>query len=108
MKEPVEELVSEAVVPDHTSGADLPYRPGDPVVPGRFRWRGQEYSIVAVLDSWKELSRGSRGMPERYVRRHWYRIVTDGGIEMKLYVERRGRARGRGRPGWWLYSVIRK
>jgi hypothetical protein len=47
-------------------------------------------------------------MPDRYVRRHWYRVRTEDGSEMKLYVERRGRARGKAKPGWWIYSVIRK
>jgi phosphoribosylglycinamide formyltransferase-1 len=103
-----ERLVSEAIQPDLTEAADHPYRVGEPVVPGRFRWRGEEYVVAAVVESWKELSEGSRWMPDRYVRRHWYRVLTADGTEMKLYVERRGRGRGRARPGWWLYSVIQK
>jgi len=103
-----ERLVSEAIEPDLSAPADYPYRVGEPVVPGRFRWRGEEYVVAAVLDAWKELSPASRAMADRYVRRHWYRVRISDGTEMKLYVERRGRVRGKAKPGWWLYSVIRK
>ncbi|HEY7727935.1 MAG TPA: DUF6504 family protein [Candidatus Eisenbacteria bacterium] len=103
-----ERLISEAIEPDLTTSAGHAYRVGDPVVPGRFRWRGEEYAVAAVLRAWRELSPGTRAMPSRYVRRHWYRVRTADGSEMTLYVERRGRTRGRSRPGWWLYSVIRK
>jgi len=37
-----ERLVSEAIEPDLSAPADYPYRVGEPVVPGRFRWRGEE------------------------------------------------------------------
>jgi hypothetical protein len=103
-----EQLVSEAIEPDLDAPAGLPFRVGDPIVPGRFLWRGRAYAVAAILESWKELSKGSRAMPDRYVRRHWYRVRTEDGSEMKLYVERRGRARGKAKPGWWIYSVIRK
>jgi hypothetical protein len=103
-----EQLVSEAIEPDLEAPVDFHYRAGDPVLPGRFRWRGREYAVAAVVEAWRELSEGSRAMPDRYVRRHWYRVRTTDGSEMKLYVERRGRARGKAKPGWWIYSVIRK
>ena len=101
-----ERLFSEPIRPVYGSVADAPYRVGDPVLPGRFRWRDGEFEVAAVLEAWKELSPRSAAMPDRYVRRHWYRIRTGDGREMKIYVERRGRVRGRSKPGWRLFTIV--
>jgi hypothetical protein len=103
---PQERLIAEAIEPVPGTVADHPYRIGDPILPGRFRWRGGEFDVAAVLDSWKELSQGSPAMPDRYVRKHWYRVRTGDGREMKIYVERRGRVRGRPKPGWQLFAIV--
>lgn len=101
-----ERLVSEPIHPVPGTVADHPYRVGDPVLPGRFRWGEEEFEVAAVLESWKELSPGSAAMPDRYVRKHWFRIRTADGREMRLYVERRGRVRGRPKPGWRLFAIV--
>ncbi len=44
-------------------------------------------------------------MPDRYVRKHWFRVRTDDGREMKIYIERRGRMRGRPKPRWRLFTL---
>jgi hypothetical protein len=47
-----EQLVSEAIEPDLDAPAGLPFRVGDPIVPGRFLWRGRAYAVAAILESW--------------------------------------------------------
>jgi hypothetical protein len=43
------------------------------------------------------------GSGERYVRKHWYRVKTTEGPEMKIYFERQRRSSGGSR--WRLYAV---
>ncbi|NQU41698.1 hypothetical protein HQ520_00320 [bacterium] len=46
------------------------------------------------------------GSGERYVRKHWFRIRTTDGQEMKLYFERQARSAREAKKRWWLHSVI--
>jgi hypothetical protein len=40
----------------------------------------------------------------KYVRKHWYEVVTASDGTMKLYFERQPRG-GRGGARWWLFSI---
>ena len=100
-----ESLISEAIEPLMEDLAEHPFQAGEPILPSRFRWRGQEYRIVTILESWKQYTSGSKSMPEHYLRKHWFHVRTDDGSEMKLYFERKARTKGRERARWWLYTV---
>ena len=100
-----ESLISEAIEPLMDETAELPFQAGEPILPSRFRWREREYRIEAILESWKQYSSGSKSMPEHYLRKHWFRVLTDDGAEMKLYFERKARTKGAARARWWLYTV---
>jgi hypothetical protein len=78
---------------------------GEPGLPGRFLWRGQEYVVERVLEQWKETSPCTSGSGERYVRKHWYRIRTTSGSEMRIYFERQARSARERKRRWWLYTV---
>jgi hypothetical protein len=92
--------------------------PGEPAVPARFRWRGRELQVLAVLEQWKSSSPEAGG-GEMYLRRHWYKLaasqvgdpaaaktVADGipaRIVCTLYCLRRTTGNA-ARRRWWIYS----
>ena len=79
---------------------------GEPGLPQRFVWRGREYSVEAVLETWKETSDCRSGSGERYVRKHGFRIRTGSGEQMRIYCDRQARSRGRPKARWWLYALL--
>jgi hypothetical protein len=99
-------LISEPIEPLLDETAERPFLAGEPIVPSRFRWRDTEYRVDAILESWKEYSSGSRQMPERYLRKHWFHVRAHDGTEMKLYFERQARSKGTERARWWIFTVV--
>jgi len=81
---------------------------GEPGLPSRFVWRKKEYVIARIMDKWKETSPCTSGAKEKYVRKHWYKIRTTDGLNMKIYFERKSMSKGQGKKRWWLYSVSNK
>ncbi|MBM4030824.1 MAG: cytoplasmic protein [Planctomycetes bacterium] len=79
---------------------------GEPGLPRRFRWRGAEHEIAEVLEQWRETGPCKSGSDEEYVRKHWYRIRTTAGVEMRLYFERQPRSARERKARWWLHSMI--
>ena len=78
---------------------------GEPLLPQRFVWRGEELVVAEVVERWKEYSHPGATMPERYLKKHWYRVRTAAGREMKIYFERQAR-KARAKQRWWVYSVF--
>lgn len=101
-----EELISEAIKPVAESMDPSRMARGAPGLPGRFVWRGKEHAIAEVLDEWKETGDCRSGSPERYVRKHWFRVRTTDGDEMKIYFERQARSQREKKSRWWLYTVL--
>lgn len=108
-----ESLVSEALEPLFSAAGDRSQpvenefqAVGEPMLPRRFVWRGEELAIAEVIERWKEYSRPGATMPERYLRKHWYRIRTVAGQEMKIYFERQARSKSGAKQRWWLFSVF--
>jgi hypothetical protein len=52
------------------------------------------------------MSEGTAAMPDEYVRRHWFRIRTASGKEMKIYFERQARSQSSRKQRWWIFSVM--
>lgn len=103
---PREKLVSEALEPlFDEGGADTPMHAGEPLVPGAFRWRGDRYPVIHILEAGRGLGPCTHGSGELYVRRHWYRIETRDSVVLRVYFERRPRSGGKSAKRWWLYSV---
>ena len=79
---------------------------GEPGLPRQFRWKSQTIQIASVLKTWRDTGPCHHGSGERYVRKHWFEVLTDSGETMKIYFERQARSRGN-RSRWWLFTVDR-
>ena len=101
-----EEFVSEPIEPVRGTFDARGMTAGAPGLPERFVWRGNTYTVAAVIETWKDKSPCKHGSGEQYVRKHWFRIRTTGGEEMKLYFERQARSRRELKTRWWLYTII--
>ncbi len=98
-----ESFVGEAITPVDQSFATSGMVMGKPGLPNEFLWRGRRFSVVEVLEEWKESGDCRHGSGERYVRKHWFRIKATENLEMKIYFERQARSSGGSR--WRLYTV---
>ena len=98
-------FVSEALTPFGRSLQASAMAAGLPGLPEGFRWRGREYGIAEVLEQWRELSPCRNGSPERYLRKHWYRLRMADGSVMNVYFERQPRSPRLRKRRWWLFSV---
>jgi hypothetical protein len=99
-----EQLVSEPLEVVLLEGSAGSVIPGAPLLPGTFRWRGTEHVVGELIEAWKETGPCTHGSGERYVRKHWFRIRTTRGDEMKIYFERKPRTAREARKRWWLYT----
>ncbi len=100
-----ERFVSEPLVPDPEAFDAAGMAAGVPALPRRFAWDDRVHEVARVLAQWREAGpeRGRRGPDaQTYLRRHWWRIVTTGGLELKIYCERQPRSAHR----WWVYSAM--
>ena len=100
-----EQFVSEAIKPVVGTFDPAGMTRGEPGLPQRFIWRDKEYTVAEVLEVWKEDGPCRNGSPEMYLRKHWYRVATEQGVEMTLYFERQPRSKRQGKARWWLYTV---
>jgi phosphoribosylglycinamide formyltransferase-1 len=96
-------FVGEGIIPDDASFDVAAMATGAPGLPRSFSWRGTRYTVLEVLETWKESGDCHHGSGERYVRKHWFRVRTIEGTEMKIYFERQKRSSGGSR--WRLFSV---
>lgn len=100
-----EEFVSEPIEPVAGTFDSAGMARGEPGLPERFVWRGTEYEVADILEVWKESGPCKTGSPERYLRKHWYKIRTRDGLEMTLYFERQARSKMQRKTRWWLYTI---
>ena len=103
-----EEFISEPIKPVEGTFDPAGMTRAEPGLPGRFIWRGTEYVVVDVIEVWKESGPCKSGGPEQYLRKHWYKIKTDIGLEMTLYFERQARSKSQSKARWWLYTIEKK
>ncbi|OHB73950.1 MAG: hypothetical protein A2Z25_05490 [Planctomycetes bacterium RBG_16_55_9] len=103
-----EKFVSEPIKPVAGTFDAAGMTRGEPGLPGQFVWRDKEYTVADVIEVWKETGPCKSGAPEQYLRKHWYRIRTEDGLEMTLYFERQARSKTQSRVRWWLYTIDRK
>jgi hypothetical protein len=104
MQDMPERLISEAIKPLTETADTSRMAIGEPGLPRKFVWRGHTITVTAVLRSWRETGNCRHGSPERYVRKHWFEVVTASDGTMKLYFERQPRG-GRKGARWWLFSI---
>ncbi len=100
-----EEFVSEPIMPVAGTFDAAGMTRGEPGLPSRFVWREQEYAVADVLEAWKESGPCRSGGGEMYLRKHWFKIRTDDGLEMTVYFERQPRTKRQSKKRWWLYTI---
>jgi len=98
-----ERLIAETITPVEGSFDTAGMARSEPGLPGRFRWRDDEYIVAEILNQHKETGPCTHGSGERYLRRHHYHLRTTEGLEMKLCFERSGRS---GKPRWLLLRIV--
>jgi hypothetical protein len=99
-------FVSEPIVPVPGTFDAAGMSRGEPGLPGKFRWRGKEFTVALELERWREHGDCRNGSDERYVRKHGYRVRTEDGSIMRLYFQRTvGRGRLSPKTRWWLHSI---
>ena len=77
---------------------------GGPGLPHEFRWGPRVVRVARVLKTWRETGPCHHGSGERYVRKHWFQVLTHSGETMTIYFERQARA-GNAKSRWWLFTV---
>jgi len=100
-----ETFISEAIKPVAGTSDTAGMITGEPGIPGRFTWHGKDYEGESILEKWKDTSPCHHGGDEQYVSKHWFRIRTTSGEEMKLYFERQARSKREKKQRWWLFSM---
>ncbi len=105
------EFVGEPLLPVSGTADTKAMSRGEPGLPGRFVWRERTYEVAAVVATWKTSGPCHSGSGERYLRRHWYRVLARpaeaGGREavMTVYCERQARSAKRPKARWFAYTV---
>jgi hypothetical protein len=108
MKKMNEKFISEPIKPLAETFQTAAMTRGEPGLPERFVWRDTEYAVAEVLEAWKETGPCRSGGPEKYLRKHWYKIRTADGLIMTLYFERQARTKSQDKIRWWLYTIRKK
>ncbi|MCU0599205.1 MAG: DUF6504 family protein [Desulfobacterales bacterium] len=102
-----EEFISEAIKPATDMLDTNRMAGGEPGIPLEFTWRGKNIRVLDVKQCWKETGPCRHGSGERYVRKHWFEVVTESDGIMKIYFERQ--PKGRRKSGRWrLFTVSRE
>ncbi len=100
-----EDFVCEALTPVAGTGDVARMARGEPGLPKLFTWRGQEYRIAGVIRTWKTSGPCRSGSSEMYLRRHWYKILTDPPMIMTIYCDRQAKTRKRPKARWWIFTI---
>ena len=100
-------LISEPVEPARDSFDTERMAAGEPGLPYRFTWRKKKYDVVDVLETWKTTGPCRSGSSEKYVRKHYFKVLTESGETMTLYCNRQTSRHGDKTKGRWiLYSML--
>ncbi len=102
-----ESFIGEPIEPKPGSFDAAMMARGGPGIPRVFTWRGNEYRVLGLIDTWTGREPG-KGMDKdyTYIRKHFYRVKTTTGEVMTLYFDRKppsGREKSRQR--WYLFSI---
>ncbi len=99
-----EQFISAAIQPVAGTMDAARMSTGEPGLPRQFRWGSQTIHIARVLKTWRETGPCHHGSGERYVRKHWFEVLTNSGETMKIYFQRQARSRSN-RSRWWLFTI---
>ena len=99
-----EQFISAAIQPVAGTFNAARMSTGEPGLPRQFRCGSQTIQIARVLKTWRETGPCHHGSGERYVRKHWFEVLTDSGETMKIYFQRQARSRSN-KSRWWLFTI---
>lgn len=100
-----EQFICEAIEPVEGTFDTHAMMRGEPGLPNRLIWREKEYTVIKVLEQWKESGHCKSGSSEIYLRKHWFKIRCNNDIKMILYFERQPRNNRKSKKRWWLYTI---
>ncbi|MCZ6678900.1 MAG: DUF6504 family protein [Candidatus Poribacteria bacterium] len=96
----VPKLISEPIKVSGSGFNPAAMAAGSPGTPISFDWRNRTYEIVRIEDQWKKVNH------EGYVRRHYFRVVTQDGSRFEIYCERKARSVRQQKMRWWIYRQL--
>ncbi len=99
-----EDFVGAAIQPVRGTFDATRMSAGEPGLPRQFRYRSTTIQIARVLKTWRETGPCHHGSGERYVRKHWFEVLTDGGDRMKIYFLRQAGSQ-KTLSRWWLFTI---
>lgn len=99
------EFICEELTPAPGTGDAAMASHGEPGLPHRFTWRGEEYQVIGVIEMWKTHGPCRHGSGEMYLRRHWYKIQVQPRAVMTVYCDRQAKNRRKSKSRWFVYTV---
>jgi len=99
-----EQFIGKAIQPVAGTFDAAAMSTGGTGLPRQFRFGSRTVEIVRVLKTWRETGPCHHGSDERYVRKHWFQVLTESGETMTIYFERQPRA-GKNKSRWWLFTI---
>ncbi len=96
-------FICEPMTPVAGTGDAAGMARGEPGLPKLFTWRAKEYRISSVIRNWKSSGRCRNGSREMYLRRHWYKILTEPPMIMTIYCDCQAKNRKHPKARWWVY-----
>ena len=99
-----EQFVSAAIQPVAETFDAARMSQGEPGLPRNSVGGRRPSTLPQVVKTWRETGPCRHGSGERYVRKHWFEVLTESGETMKIYFERQLRSR-RSRSRWWLFTI---
>ena len=99
-----EQFISEAIQPVAGTIDTSRMSTGAPGLPRQFRWKTKAIQVVRLLKTWRETGPCHHGSGEKYVRKHWFQVLTESGDTLKIYFERQARSR-KNKDRWWLFTI---
>lgn len=100
-----EEFVGQAITPIPGTADVAGMLRGEPGLPQSFTWRNDTYRIAEIIAKWKSSGPCHSGSKEMYLRRHWYKILTDPPVVMTIYCDRQARNHKHPKNRWWIYTT---
>ncbi len=102
-------FISEPITPDRESFDTSFMASGIPGLPRKFTWRNKNYEVAEVLETSKSTGPCHSGSPEKYVRKHYFKVRTRTGEVMTLYCTRQPpKSSNKTRDRWILFSITKE
>jgi hypothetical protein len=99
------EFVGEELSPEPGTADAAAMSRREPGLPARFTWRQTAYRVAGIISQWKTHGPCRNGSGETYLRRHWYKVLTDPPAIMTVYCDRQAKNPRRPRARWWVYTI---